>query len=131
MFCQAEKKSLVHGNVEKFIKLITGAMEYGVKKISISGGEPLQHPRFLEIIRACSSSHVILFSNLYGDQVNDQLVVNIFSTGHVLEVKVSLDGLDSLGKTRPPSKANDVMQKIELVKKVAPQCRVTINTLYS
>jgi len=128
-FVTRRRKGLAHGNIKKFVKLIKGALEYGVKRISISGGEPLQHPGILELIRACSGGHVILFSNLYGDQVNDQLISDILTTGQVQEIKVSLDGLVSHEKARPPSKAKDVIKKIELVKKVAPQCHVTINTI--
>lgn len=95
--------------------------------ISISGGEPLEHPDISRILGACSGTRVILFSNLH--DISESFINDLFSFYGIAEIIVSIDGLLTHRKTRPPSNASDIMDQILRVKSVSPETRITVNTI--
>lgn len=119
-----------HGflDIELIEQLIDSARRHGVNKFSISGGEPLLHPDFRRVVEACGpDGRITLFTNLasYDRQKFD----DVLRMGSIKRLIVSLDGVESHGVLRPPSKSSDVMEAIQHSQSVAPRLKVTVNTV--
>ena len=122
------------GNAPDFLRIDTikriigSARHVGVRRFSISGGEPLTHPHFRQIIEACGSdARVTLFTNLV--KYDTQMFDDLLRQGRIKHLIVSLDGLDTHARLRPPSHAESIIAAIQRCMEIAPQLKVTINTV--
>ena len=109
-------------------RIIGSARSVGIRRFSISGGEPLTHPYFRQIIEACGSdAQITLFTNLA--QYDAQMLGDLLRQGAIKRLIVSVDGIETHAKLRPPSHAQPIMDSISWCKQLAPRLKVTINTV--
>ncbi|MDO5435283.1 MAG: radical SAM protein [Clostridia bacterium] len=81
-------------SVRDFDKLLDSIYQCGIKKIALTGGEPLLHREFPRILDLISEHHMSLaeiFTN--GILLNDTLLDRIIDHGYSPECHISFDGL--------------------------------------
>jgi radical SAM protein with 4Fe4S-binding SPASM domain len=82
-----------HMDFDLFNKIVDESIEMKVLNFTISGGEPMLHPNFLEMIKRCTRENISLniLSNL--TQLSDD-IVNTFKANPLISVQASLDSID-------------------------------------
>lgn len=75
--------------------IIRRLAEEKVPEIVLTGGEPLLHPRFSEILHLCSTLFQKTMVQTNGTLINDS-VADLLAENHVFEVNVSLHGSHDL-----------------------------------
>lgn len=79
---------------ENIIKILDEAKDIGVQAILITGGEPLCHPRFMDILKAVYDRNMHVFEiNTNGVLLTKELLSRIKETGCRALMKISFDGL--------------------------------------
>ena len=69
------------------------ACECGVKNVTLTGGEPLLHPDFLEIVRLIVKKGLCFHAlNTNGARITDELLDQISALGCTPLIKISFDG---------------------------------------
>lgn len=79
---------------QQCLKLLDGMEECGIQSMTITGGEPMLHPRFLDVLRECAKRHI------YVEELNTN---GYFITSEILDemkflqvmplMKISFDGI--------------------------------------
>ncbi len=130
IYCYLSQRKLSKRKLttEEIISIIDKAGNYGISLFSISGGEPLHNPDFFTILeKAKSNGRVTLFTNLY--YADERTLRRILSGGKIREIITSLDGFSGHNIARPPSKAEHIIEKLNLLRKLAPSIKLTVNTV--
>ena len=85
-----------HDNLstEKIIKILEELASCGVMQIGFSGGEPLLHPDFDEIIKRAIELDFIIGVGTNGRTINEEIVTKIKKL-KIHKIQVSLDGNNS------------------------------------
>ncbi len=79
---------------EKVFSLLEELEQAGLQKIRITGGEPLLHPNFLEIIEKCGELHIEVEEILTnGSLLTDEILSRLKEMNHVKGIGISFDGL--------------------------------------
>ena len=99
----------VNLSVESIEKVITGLILFGAKSFSISGGEPLLHPSFGEILCLLTKYPVnyLIISN--GTLANETISLLRQYTGRIT-LQISLDGLQ---KSHDCLRGNGAFEKVQ------------------
>ncbi|MBO4697698.1 MAG: radical SAM protein [Lachnospiraceae bacterium] len=93
-FMEAPEGRYGQVSLEQARELIDQFYEAGVLRVSITGGEPLIHPHFREIVKAITEKGMIV--NLIvtnGVLIDDDLIDFLKECGHWPEFQISLDGI--------------------------------------
>lgn len=84
------------------LALISTLMPLGLRRVSLSGGEPLLHPEIVDIVKDLSDANLQVVITTNGTNSNN--ILNIISClsesqKHKLEVRVSIDGPENICDT--------------------------------
>ena len=77
-------------SLKQISKVIDNLKKFGVRRISVSGGEPLLRKDFLSIIKLLKDKDMIISLSTNGYLLNEEIIKNI--KGKVSNVRVSLHG---------------------------------------
>lgn len=82
-----------HMDLDLFNRIVDESIEMKVLNFTISGGEPMLHPKFIEMIKRCKRENISLniLSNL--TQLSDD-IVNAFKSNPLISVQASLYSID-------------------------------------
>jgi SynChlorMet cassette radical SAM/SPASM protein ScmF len=96
--CWIEPDYQIDNKNGKFLKLeylkkaIKEAIPLGLQSIKLTGGEPMLHPRFREIVNHVESKNIGMFMETNGTLIDDEMAKFLKSKKHFNFVSVSLDG---------------------------------------
>ncbi|MFO7710529.1 MAG: radical SAM protein [Candidatus Woesearchaeota archaeon] len=79
--------------LENFKRLVNDLKELGIKKVRITGGEPLLHPDLFEMIRSVKEQDLFIEICTNGILVTEEMAKKLVSAG-VDQVSISLDAGD-------------------------------------
>ena len=100
---------------EDILKLLDEAKAIGVHAFTLTGGEPLVHPNFLNIVKAIYERDMYVFElNTNGYLINQSLLDNFKAIGCYPLIKISFDGISYHNWMRNNQKAED--KTIEAIK---------------
>ncbi|MFA5931381.1 MAG: radical SAM protein [archaeon] len=131
------QKDISFFDYETFCKLITSAKKLGLKKVILSGGEPLLHPQIIQILNFLEKKEInttiitngLLFQNKYKDllaQIKNMKLTFVFSLdGAIANTHDTIRGVK--GNFDKIIKAIDTLNK----NKKRNQIRICISTTLS
>ena len=97
---------------EQIIDILNQAKAIGVHAFTLTGGEPLVHPRFLDIVRAIYERDMFVFElNTNGLLLNQRMLDVFKEIGCYPLIKISFDGVGYHNIIRQHSKAEDLTIK--------------------
>ena len=97
---------------DEIIDLLDQARDIGIHAFTITGGEPLFHRRFLDIIKAIYDRDMYVFElNTNGILLNQDLLDEFKKIGCNPLIKISFDGIGFHNWIRQNSKAEDISIK--------------------
>lgn len=97
---------------EQIISILDQARDIGVHAFTLTGGEPLVHPRFLDIVRAIYERDMFIFELNTNGLLLNQKILDVFKElgCHPL-IKISFDGVGYHNIIRQHPKAEDLTIK--------------------
>ena len=101
---------------ENVLNILDQARDIGVQAFAITGGEPLVHPRFLDIMKAIYERNMYVFElNTNGLLINQKMLDTFKQLGCYPLIKISFDGVGYHNWIRQHPKAEELTLKaIEL-----------------
>jgi len=84
-----------HVKIEYVEKVIQEAKPLGLSSVKLTGGEPLLHPQFREIINLLKDAKLKIQIETNGTLIDAKLAEFLKRSGHVSDISVSLDGADA------------------------------------
>ena len=97
---------------EEIINILDQAKDIGVHAFTITGGEPLVHPRFLDIVKAIYERDMFIFElNTNGLLINQKMLDLFKEIGCRPLIKISFDGVGYHNIIRQHPKAEDLTLK--------------------
>lgn len=84
-----------HIRLEYVRKAIREAKPLGLGSVKLTGGEPMLHPQFRELVRLISEEERAIIIETNGTLVDDDLAAFLKQTPYVSFISVSLDGVDA------------------------------------
>lgn len=81
-------------SLQEALSLIEQAEECGINAITITGGEPMLHPHFFEIVQAIYDHGMYVYDlNTNGHFINDDSLKRLSAIDKNIRIKISFDGL--------------------------------------
>ena len=100
---------------DELIHLLDEAKEVGVHAFTITGGEPMFHPRFMDIVRAIYERDMFIFElNTNGFLITQEILDEFKRLGCYPLIKISFDGVGYHNWIRQNPKAED--KTVEAIK---------------
>lgn len=101
---------------ENVLNILDQARDIGIQAFTITGGEPLVHPRFLDIMKAIYERNMYVFElNTNGLLINQKMLDTFKQLGCYPLIKISFDGVGYHNWIRQHPKAEELTLKaIEL-----------------
>ena len=97
---------------EDILNILDQAHDIGVQAFTLTGGEPLVHPRFLDIVRAIYERDMFIFElNTNGLLLNQKMLDAFKELGCRPLIKISFDGVGYHNWIRQHPKAEDLTVK--------------------
>ena len=97
---------------EQVINILDQARDIGIHAFTITGGEPLVHPRFLDIVKAIYERDMYIFElNTNGLLLNQKMLDVFKEIGCHPLIKISFDGVGYHNIIRQHPKAEDLTVK--------------------
>ena len=97
---------------EDVINILDQAREIGIQAFTITGGEPLVHPRFLDIVRAIYERDMFIFELNTNGLLITQKMLDVFKELHCYPlIKISFDGVGYHNWIRQHPQAEDLTIK--------------------
>lgn len=97
---------------EDVINILDQAREIGIQAFTITGGEPLVHPRFLDIVRAIYERDMFIFELNTNGLLITQKMLDVFKELHCHPlIKISFDGVGYHNWIRQHPQAEDLTVK--------------------
>lgn len=97
---------------EDVINILDQAREIGIQAFTITGGEPLVHPRFLDIVRAIYERDMFIFELNTNGLLITQKMLDVFKELHCYPlIKISFDGVGYHNWIRQHPQAEDLTVK--------------------
>ena len=94
---------------EQIIDILDQARDIGVHAFTITGGEPLVHPRFLDIVKAIYARDMMIFElNTNGLLINQRMLDEFKKIGCAPLIKISFDGIGYHNWIRQHPKAEEL-----------------------
>jgi cyclic pyranopterin phosphate synthase len=81
-------------SVEEIVRVVETAAQGGVKRVRLTGGEPLVHPHVIEIVRRIASIHGIEEVSLTTNAMLLERLAQPLADAGLKSVNISLDSLD-------------------------------------
>ena len=116
-------------SLEQVSTLLDQAKEAGVNAFLLTGGEPLLHPQFMEIVEAIYARDMFVFEiNTNGFFITRELLDRLAAFGNKPEIKISFDGLGYHDWMRGQKGAQEIaLSAIELCVRNGFRTRVQTN----
>lgn len=100
---------------ENLLHLLDEAKDVGIHAFTLTGGEPLVHPHFLDIVKAIYERDMYVFElNTNGVLITQDLLIELLKLGCKPLIKISFDGVGFHNWMRQNPKAED--KTIEAIK---------------
>lgn len=79
---------------DQCLALLDECEAVGIQTLTLTGGEPLLHPRFMDLIRECARRRITVGEiNTNGSLLSAEMLDEMHALGQDPEIKVSFDGL--------------------------------------
>ena len=79
---------------EECLSLLDECERSGIQTITLTGGEPMLHPHFMDIVRDCASRRIDVGEvNTNGSFLTEEMLDEFKALGMDTEIKVSFDGI--------------------------------------
>ena len=116
-------------SMQQVEKLLDSAQAMGVQAMLLTGGEPLMHPQFFDIVQAIYARDMFVFEiNTNGRFISESVLDKLASFGYKPEMKISFDGLGFHDWMRGCEGAEaDTLRAIELCVQKGFPTRAQIN----
>jgi radical SAM protein with 4Fe4S-binding SPASM domain len=114
---------------KEWVEIIDQAVELGIQKFIISGGEPLFFHGVSEIIKKIESRGATfsLMTNLW--EIDAGLLKVVLNSQAIKTLVTSLDGFEGHNMARPPSKWDSIIRNIRLFREQRNDIKININTV--
>lgn len=114
---------------EECLKLLDECVRCGVQSFTLTGGEPMLHPRFMDLMRECAKRRLCVSGvNTNGSFLTDEMLDEWKSLGLNPQARISYDGVGHHDWMRNvPSAEEKALNAIRLCKKHGFQVRVHIS----
>lgn len=114
---------------EQCLELLDECVRCGVQTITLTGGEPMLHPRFMDIVRECAKRHLCISEvNTNGSFLTPEMLEEWKSLGMDILVKISFDGVGHHDWLRNvPGAEEKAMRAIRLCKEHGFRVRAQTN----
>jgi len=114
--------------LERWLGIIDEAKQLGVKKFILSGGEPLLHPHWQEIVRHCGPETEVIFST-NGNHFNEKNLEILARLPYAREFRTSLDGLQTNDIIRHGSSYVKSLESLRRLKQRLPDSKIMVQTV--
>jgi len=112
-YCSEYDNSVPHPSLEDLKKWIGKIKDLGCVRIGLQGGEPLLHPKIVEIVRFCKSLGLRTSMSTNGFKLTQTLIEDFEEAG-LDSLQISVDRMTPIPSTRKSVKT--IIPKIELLK---------------
>lgn len=114
---------------EQCLDLLDECQRCGVQTVTLTGGEPMLHPRFMDLVRECARRRLYISEvNTNGSFVTNELLEEWKSLGMDTEFKISYDGVGHHDWLRNvPGAEEKALRAIRLCKEHGFRVRVQTN----
>lgn len=114
---------------EECMNLLDGCEECGIQTLTLTGGEPMLHPRFMDIVRECARRRLCIGEiNTNGSFLTEEILDEFRALGFNTEFKVSFDGLGHHDWLRGvPHAEETALRALRLVKEKGFPARAQTN----
>ena len=130
-FCFIEKNTRDYKKLteQEIYGMIDELAEWGVMQFTVSGGEPLLDPLIFKVLSYAKSRGMITGFTTNGTLLNSRNIEEI-RKAKVDRVSISIDGPEEHhDRLRGKGVYGKVIKNLELIKKLAPEIKLRINTV--
>ena len=79
---------------EQCLNLLDECVRCGIQTVTLTGGEPMLHPRFMDIVRECEKRRLnIAEINTNGSFITEEMLDEFHALGMDVLIKISYDGI--------------------------------------
>lgn len=79
---------------EECLAILDDCERCGIQTLTLTGGEPMLHPRFMDILRECKRRHLTIMDvNTNGSFITADFLDEVRALGHDIRFKISFDGI--------------------------------------
>ncbi len=110
---------------EQFDIITDKLLEIGVKQITFSGGEPTEHPQFLDLVKIANDKGFHIHIATHGEWMDQELIDNLLVYENVSQVQMNFQGL----KRHNLIHGNGHKEQIRAFKLLAPTRIETVATI--
>lgn len=113
---------------EQCLNLLDECVRCGIQTITLTGGEPMLHPRFMDIVRECEKRRLnIAEINTNGSFITEEMLDEFHALGMDVLIKISYDGIGHHDWLRNrPGAEEKAVRAIRLCKEKGFRVRVDI-----
>lgn len=114
---------------EQCLNLLDECVRCGIQTITLTGGEPMVHPRFMDIVRECAKRHLnIAEINTNGSFITEEMLEEFRALSMDVLIKISYDGIGHHDWLRNmPGAEEKAIRAIRLCKEKGFRVRVQTN----
>ena len=114
---------------EQCLNLLDECVRCGIQTITLTGGEPMLHPRFMDIVRECEKRRLnIAEINTNGSFITEEMLDEFHALGMDVLIKISYDGIGHHDWLRNrPGAEEKAVRAIRLCKEKGFRVRVQTN----
>jgi radical SAM protein with 4Fe4S-binding SPASM domain len=113
--------------LSRWSEVISEAKSLGIKRFTLTGGEPFLNPDWMKIAEMCGvESKVVISTN--GEHFSDKNLEILSGLPQVLEFRTSLDGLATNDIIRDGSNYQRTIASLKKLKKRLPTAKIMIQT---
>jgi len=113
---------------ERRVELIKEAKDMGVKRFTLTGGEPFLYKRWPEVVEVCGSDSEVVISTNGAHFSNDNIAV-IADLPQVVQFTTSLDGLKTNDIIREGSDHRQNLKDLARLKRLLPKRKLMVQTV--
>ena len=113
---------------EQCLNLLDECVRCGIQTVTLTGGEPMLHPRFMDIVRECEKRRLnIAEINTNGSFITEEMLDEFHALGMDVLIKISYDGIGHHDWLRNrPGAEEKAVRAIRLCKEKGFRVRVDI-----
>lgn len=78
---------------EQFDVVTDKLLDIGIRQITFSGGEPTEHPNFLDLVKIANDKDFHIHIATHGEWMNQELIDNLLQYKNVSQVQMNFQGL--------------------------------------
>ncbi len=132
LYCHAGEKNnsdclSAEMTLSRWADIIAEAKSIGVKRFTLTGGEPFLNPDWMKIVELCGAESQVLIST-NGEHFSDKNLEILSGLSQVVEFRTSLDGLATNDIIRDGSSFQKTLVSLERLKRYLPKAKIMIQT---